>query len=125
MMDPHFFRNLAIVLMYTVLMGTAASGKLREKAAPDWFLKPFEGTLISKLPGGAAGGYWAIAAIETLLAILFPASLIFPEILSVALTGSLYLFGILCFGLRVSGDYQGSANSFIYFAATLVALALV
>jgi hypothetical protein len=123
--DPHFFRSLAIVFIYTVLMGTAALSKLREKSAPEWFLKTFQGTMISKLPGGAAGGYWVIAALETILTVLFLAAIFLPAMLPVALTLSLYLFGILCFGLRISGDYQGSANLFIYFTSTLISLALI
>ena len=111
---------LAIVLIYTVLMGTAAIAKLKEKAAPEWFLKPFEGTLIARLPGGARAAYWMIAVLEGLLALAFVGSLAVPGILAAALTGSLFLFGVLCLGLRLSHDYQGSANMFIYFAATLI-----
>jgi len=111
---------LAIVLIYTILMGTAALSKLKEKAAPEWFLKPFEGTLIARLPGGARGAWWIIAVSEGLLALAFAGSLAIPAVLPAALTGSLFLFAILCLGLRLSHDYQGSANMFIYFAATLI-----
>jgi len=59
------------------------------------------------------------------LAIAFPASVFFPVLLRLALTLPLFLFGILCFGLRISGDFQGSANMFIYFGASLLSLSLL
>ncbi len=117
--------NLAIALIYAVLMGTAAFDKLKAGKAPDWFLKPFEGTVVSKLPGGAAMGFWLIAFLETALFAGFVLSVLVPGLLPLSLVGSLFLFAILCFGLRVTGEYQGSANMFVYFGATLVALASI
>jgi hypothetical protein len=46
-------------------------------------------------------------------------------ILPYALCGALFLFSMLCFGLRIAYDFQGSANMFVYFAATLISLYLV
>ena len=123
--DLHSLRNLAIVFIYTVLFATAALDKLKGGRAPDWFVKSFDNTLVSKLPGGAVMGFWIIALLETALAIAFPASVFVPVLLRLALTLSLFLFGLLCFGLRISGDFQGSANMFIYFGASLLSLSLL
>jgi hypothetical protein len=118
-------RNLAISLIYAVLMGTAGFSKLSSFKTPEWFLKPFENTWIQKLPGGATLGYWTIAVLESILAVAFIASLFAPALLPLALTGSLFLFCILCLGLRVTHEYQGSANMFVYFGTTLVAILFV
>ena len=118
-------RNFAIILIFTVLFGTAAFDKVKTLQTPDWFVKQFTNTFISKMPGGAAVGYWVVAFFESLLTIAFIASSVKMEILPFALTGALFLFGMLCFGLRVISDFQGSANMFIYFAATLISLHLI
>ena len=124
-LDLGHLRNLAIIFIFTVLFATAAWDKLRGGKAPDWFLKPFENTLIAKLPGGATAGFWIIALIETALAILFPASLVLKALLPFALILSMFLFGILCLGLRLTNEFQGSANMFIYFAACLISLSAI
>lgn len=115
-------RNIAIILIFTVLFGTAAFDKFKTLKTPEWFVKQFENTIIAKLPGGAVFGYWQIATLETLLTLAFLTSLFMPAVLPYALTGALFLFGFLCFGLRIVSDFQGSANMFIYFTATLVSL---
>lgn len=118
-------RNLAISLIYAILMATSGFSKISSLKTPEWFLKPFENTWIQKLPGGAALGYWVIAVLESILAAAFIASLFAPALLPLALTGSLFLFCILCLGLRVTHEYQGSANMFVYFGTTLVAILFV
>ena len=117
--------SLAIRLIYTILFGTAAWDKIKGKVTPEWFLKSFEPTFISKLPGGARSAFWLITGAETLLAIAFPLSLIFPILLPYALLSSMFLFAGLCFGLRITGDFQGSANVFIYFAASILSLSIL
>ena len=66
--------------------------------------------------------YWLIATIERLLALTFIAAAFNFMLLPFALLGSLFLFGILLFGLRLTYDFQGSANMFIYFGTTLISL---
>jgi hypothetical protein len=117
--------DIAIIFIFAVLMGTAAWSKFSSLSTPEWFVKQFENTRIAKLPFGADLAYWKIAIFEAVLTIVFIASLFMPILLPYALTGSLFLFGVLCFGLRITGDFQGSANMFIYFAATLVSLQMV
>ena len=115
---------LAIQFMHTVLFGTAAWDKLKGKKVPEWFLKTFEPTLLAKLPGGIRAQFWMIAGFETLLAVSFPLSVFIPDLLPFALLAALFLYGILCFGLRITGDFQGSANMFAYFAATIFSLSV-
>lgn len=45
--------------------------------------------------------------------------------LRIGLTLSLFIFVILGYGLRMSGDFGGAANLFFYFGATLIALFVV
>jgi hypothetical protein len=124
-LDLTHLRNLSISLIYAVLMSTSGFSKISRFETPDWFVKPFENTWINRLPGGAALGYWVIAILESVLAIAFMASVFAPALLPWALTGSLFLFCILCLGLRVTHEYQGSANMFVYFGTTLVAILFV
>ena len=117
--------NLAIIFIYTLLFGTAAFDKLKTFSTPDWFIKQFENTFINKLPGKASVGYWAIALIEVVLSLMFVLAAFNFSLLPYALIGSLFLFGILLFGLRLVYDFQGSANMFVYFGCTLLSLFLV
>ena len=123
---PAWLQTYAIIFIYAVLMGTAAWDKLKSfGVAPDWFIGQFSKTWIGSIPAGAKIGYAVITLIETALAVMFLLSLFIPALLPWALTGSLFLFGILCFGLRLASEFQGSANMFIYFGTTLIALFLV
>ncbi|MBU6154090.1 MAG: hypothetical protein KGP28_07295 [Bdellovibrionales bacterium] len=115
---------LAIQFLHTVLFGTAAWEKIKGRKVPEWFLKSFEPTFLSRLPGGSQAQFWVIAGIESILALSFPLSVVVPELLPYALLTSLFLYGILCFGLRLIGDFQGSANMFIYFAASSYSLSI-
>ena len=117
--------NFAIIFIYALLFGTAAFDKWKTLSTPDWFVKQFDNTFIKRLPGGASVGYWVIAALEALLTFAFIIAIFNFAILPYALLGSLFLFGILLFGLRITYDFQGSANMFVYFGTTLVSLYLV
>lgn len=126
-------RNLAIIFMFVVLLGTAAFDKITSGPTPDWFIKQFSNTFIAKMPGGASAGYWFIAAFETILTLAFISALMHGDfvagasvtLLSYALIGSLFLFAMLCFGLRITNDFQGSANMFTYFGVSLLSLYLI
>ena len=123
--DTQLIRNFAIIFIFTVLFGTAALDKWKSLKAPEWFVKSFQNTWISKMPGGAVMGYWMIATIEMVLFILFLSSFLLMPILPFALIGAMFLFGLLCLGLRLTSDFQGSANMFIYFAAALICLNVI
>lgn len=125
MTSLQLIRNFAIIFIYAVLLGTSTYDKWKSLTTPDWFKKQFENTFISKIPGGATLGYWFIATFEAVLTIAFVASFFSVGVLPYALLGSLFLFGVLLFGLRLTYDFQGSANMFTYFGTTLVSLYLV
>lgn len=124
-MTFQLIRNYAIIFIYAVLFGTAAYDKWKTLSMPDWFGKQFENTFIKRLPGGASVGYWFIAAFEAVLTIAFVISFFNIAVLPFALLGSLFLFGFLLFGLRITYDFQGSANMFVYFGTTLLSLFFV
>lgn len=112
----------SISLLYVALWGTAALGKWSSLSTPEWFLKQFEKTFFAALPGGIPFSYWMIASAELALAVLFLASLFVSSLLPWALIGSLFLIVGLIVGLRLTFDFQGSANMFVYFGTTLLAL---
>ena len=118
-------RNYAIIFIYLVLLGTAAFEKWKTLSTPEWFIKQFENTFVAKLPGGASVGYWCIAVLEAILVFAFLMAAFNFLFLPYALVGALFLFGILLFGLRITYDFQGSANMFTYFGVTLLSLFLV
>ncbi len=123
---PALLQTYAIIFIYAVLMGTAAYDKLKSfGVAPDWFIGQFSKTWLGSIPGGSRIGYAVITLLETALAVMFLLSTVIPALLPWALTGSLFLFGILCFGLRLASEFQGSANMFVYFGTTLIALFLM
>ena len=117
--------HFAIIFIYALLFGTAAFDKWKTLSTPDWFHKQFENTFINRLPGRASVGYWIIALLEAVLTILFVISIFNFALLPYALLGSLFLFGILLFGLRITYDFQGSANMFVYCGTTLLSLFLI
>jgi hypothetical protein len=121
----HIIRNFAIIFAFAILFGTAAVDKFKSLSTPEWFIKQFANTFVSKMPGGARVGYWGIAFFEATLTLAFLASGFHFALLPCALLGATFLFGILLFGLRITYDYQGSANMFVYFTATLVSFYLV
>jgi hypothetical protein len=114
--------RLAVIFIYFVLFATSAFEKVKNLTVPDWFLQQFSESYLGPYPTLIKMGYWGITALESGLTIAFVASLFIPALLPVALVASLFLFAILCFGLRISYDFQGSANMFTYFAATLISL---
>jgi len=124
-LDLPLIRNFLIVFMFSILFGTAGFDKLKTLQTPEWFIQQFDKTVLARIPGLVKLAYWKIAIFEALLAIAFVASLFVPGLLQLALLGGMFLFGFLCFGLRIIGEYQGSANMFIYFTASLVALYMV
>lgn len=124
-LDLIMARNFLIIFIFAILFGTAGFDKLKTLQTPEWFIKQFEKTFLGKMPAIIKLAYWKIAIFEALLAIAFIASLFVPGLLQIALLGGMLLFGFLCFGLRLISEFQGSANMFIYFTASLVALYVI
>lgn len=125
MIDVQLVIRLAIIFIYAILLGTSAWDKIKTRNVPDWFMQQFSKSFLGPYPMLIKAAYWQITALECLLFVGFLGSLIFPGILLISLVTALFLFGILCFGLRISYDFQGSANMFTYFAATLISILFV
>jgi hypothetical protein len=119
---------LAINLLYLMVWGFAALGKL-QSGVPDWFAGKFGSTLLARVPGLAAT-FWILALSEALVAVL--AAVAFfrlefrgkqpPVLLGTTLVGSLFVFLQLGFGQWLTNEFAGAFQQFVYFGLTLVAL---
>lgn len=126
-------KHLAIQLLFLATFGLAAIAKWFPPGIPDNFVNQFSDTWMALLPGGLIFPYYTIAVTEALAFILFLISLIKMEWLQTSnkkymkygLILSLFIFVILAYGLRLVSEFQGTANAFFYFGATLLALYIV
>ena len=128
----YWTKMAAIYFMFLQTFALAAGEKWLGGGVPEWFAKQFGPTFMSKFPG-LAPSFFGIACGETVAALLFVASLakgeILPDrtkpVLKLGLAFAALMFGALAFGQRLTNDFQGAANLFFYFGATLVALFIV
>lgn len=126
----HSLTLLAITLLILSTFGLAAIAKWQPMGIPDNFIDQFGSTWLASLPGGLILPYFTIAITETLAALLVIVSLAKREFLSekqpvfliASLILSLFIFVILGYGLRLTGQFGGTANTFFYFGATLLCL---
>ena len=126
-------RVLAIQFLMLATFVLAALAKWEPGTIPAGFIEQFGETWLASLPGGLFIPYYTIAVTETLAALLFLVSLFRGEFLSgrdktwlkAGLVLSLFIFVILTFGLRLTAQFQGTANTFFYFGATLLCLYIV
>ncbi|MCC5926422.1 MAG: hypothetical protein JJU41_07655 [Bacteroidetes bacterium] len=126
-------RLLAIQLLLLSTFVLAAIAKWEPGTIPAGFIEQFGETWLASLPGGLFMPYYTIAVTETLAAILFIGSIIRLEFLhgrdktwlKSGLVLSLFIFVILAFGLRLTSQFDGTANTFFYFGATLLCLYIV
>jgi hypothetical protein len=124
------WKYLAIQLLLLTTFGLAAYAKFQTPLMPDSFVDQFRNTWLVNLPGGLFFSYYTIALSELSIAIVFMTSVLRFEFLSgrkktflrTGLIMSLFVFAILAYGLRLTGQFQGTANTFFYFGATLLAL---
>ena len=124
---------IAIQLLFLMTFGLASLGKWRNGGIPESFSNRFGETWMASLPGGLFIPFYSIALVETAIALLMIVSLVRTEwlaksnklFLRIALVLSLFVFVMLGYGLRLTGDFGGAANLFFYFGATLVALFVV
>lgn len=136
-MEKYFRINdlkfLAIQLLIAVTFGLAAMGKWFPPGIPDHFKSQFGDTWLASLPGELFIAYYSIAVLEAIAFFLAMASIFKLEwisenrktLLKACLVTSLFIFVILAYGLRLIGEFQGTANAFFYFGTTLVALFIV
>ena len=82
------------------------------------------------LPGGLFLPFYTIVVTETAAFLLAAVSLLRGEWikgrqntwLKSSLVLSLFIFVILGYGLRLTGQFSGAANTFFFFGSTLIAL---
>lgn len=116
---PGFLSLMAIYLVYGTTFSLAGGSKVKDGTVPDWFRNQFSQTFLAKFPGLSIA-YWTIALLECSVPVFLILSVVNPVFLGIAVGIAGIVFGILGFGLRLVNDFQGAANSFFYFAATLV-----
>ncbi len=123
---------ISLIAIYFVYLSTFITVSIQKwkSGLPDWFANQFKNTFIAKLPGGVAAGFWSITILETAVAISFLIALFTGEWsfeqplvwMQFGTALAALTFGALGFGLRISGDFQGAANLFIYFTASLIVI---
>ena len=122
--------HLSFLAIYFVYLSTFVTVSLQKwrSGLPDWFSAQFKNTFIAKIPGGVTLGFWTITLLESLVALLFLSALFHGEWgfaqplvwMPAGAALAALTFGLLGFGLRISGDYQGAANLFVYFGVSLI-----
>ncbi|TVQ05548.1 MAG: hypothetical protein EA359_02950 [Balneolaceae bacterium] len=130
MVNTENLKFIAINLLYIATFGLASLRKWQTGGVPDSFRDQFSESWLAVLPGDLALPYYTIAILETLITILFIFSMFFKEwqvtgkktFMTSGLILSLFTFVILAYGLRLTGQFQGTANAFFYFGCTLIAL---
>ena len=124
------YKYIAIQALFLTTFGLASLVKWKSGGVPDGFIDQFGSTWLAMLPLGLALPYYTIAVAETLIFVLFLLSVFRIEWLSTSdkmymrlgLIASLFVFVILEYGLRLTGQFGGTANTFFYFGVTLFAL---
>lgn len=130
MISTENLKFIAINLLYLTTFGLASLRKWQAGGVPDHFREQFGESWLAILPGDLALPYYTIAVVESLIVVLFVISLFRMEwkqsaskkFLTYGLILSLFTFVILAYGLRLSGQFQATANAFFYFGCTLIAL---
>lgn len=126
------YKYIAIQALYLVTFGLTSFSKWRTRGVSDGFIDQFGETWLVLLPFGLALSYYTIALTETLIFVLFLLSAFKLEWLKesdkmymrLGLISALFVFVILAFGLRLTGQFGGAANAFFYFGVTLFSLYL-
>lgn len=123
---------LAIQLLIMATFGLAAVAKWFPPGIPENFINQFGDTWLGSLPGGLFIPYYTIAVTEATAFFLALISFFRLEwirgntkyFLKLSLILCLFIFVILAYGLRLTGEFQGTANTFFYFGVTLFSLYL-
>ena len=124
------FPILAIQLLLMVTFGLASLAKWTGGGIPESFINQFGETWLNAWPGGLFLPFYTIVVTETAAFLLAAVSLLRGEWLknreatwlNRSLMLSLFVFVILGYGLRLTGQFGGAANAFFYFGTTLLAL---
>lgn len=121
---------IAVQALFLVTFGLASLSKWKEGGIPDGFADQFGDTWLASLPGELAIPFYTIALMETFAFAMFILSVFRMEwqkesdkmYMRLGLILSLFIFVILSYGLRLVGEFGGTANTFFYFGVTLFAL---
>ncbi|MCC5940042.1 MAG: hypothetical protein JJU37_00725 [Balneolaceae bacterium] len=121
---------ITIQLLFLMTFGLASLSKWKNGGIPENFTERFGDTWMASLPGSLFIPFYSIVLLETAVVLLMAVSIFRMEwlrqsnklFLKAALILSLFVFVMLGYGLRLTGDFGGAANLFFYFGATLVAL---
>lgn len=124
---------IAIQCLFLATFGLASYAKLVPIGIPESFTAQFADTWINWFPGGIFAAYYTLALLETAAFVFFIISIYRLEFLKThskfylkaGLILSLIIFVLLTYGLRLTGQFQGTANTFFYFGVTLFALYVV
>lgn len=124
-LNPMVFMRLAVTLLILMIFTQASIDKWMVWTAPAWFIAQFEDTWMGNLPQTPM--FLSIAFVESIVALGTFVSLVTLEwlrppaiILRWMLAGVLFIFIMLCFGARISGQYADAASHFFYFAGALL-----
>jgi hypothetical protein len=106
--------------------------KLTSGGTPAWFVAQFSETFIATFPGVNVA-YLILGVMEIAVAVILVISVITLEFtpkrpktfLLLAIALSALTFGFLGFGQNLTSNFDGAANLFFYFGATLVAFLAV
>ena len=128
----YWVKMAAIYFLFLQSFVLAALEKWTGGGVPEWFTKQFGPSVMGKFPGLAAS-FYGIAVGETVVALLFVASLAMGEvlpgrpktILKFALASSALMFAGLGFGQRLTQEFTGAAQLVGYFVTALVTLFVV
>jgi uncharacterized membrane protein YphA (DoxX/SURF4 family) len=125
---------LGVYFLVGVLFFYSGKGKLFDDNghAPPALKQQFQGTFIEKIPG-VDTAWVIIGVLELAIFALIVLSLLLGEflpsrtksVLTVALALALVNFACLSFGQTSTGNNQGTASLYLYFASTAIILMLV
>jgi hypothetical protein len=124
---------IAVYFLVGVLFFYSGKGKLFDgHGAPPAIKQQFQGTFVATFPG--VDTLWAILSVlEFAIAVILALSLVTGEflpgrrktILLVGLSLALFTFACLSFGQTITGNTEGTASLYEYFAATAIIILLV
>lgn len=121
-------KALPFYLLLITTFTLAGVGKLGP-ATPDWFLRQFSGTVLDLFPGALGLTFYLLALLELATAGLLLAGLGRREflpgatrpLLSAGIMLAQVVFVLLCFGQRLTHQYDAAASLFAYAALTFLA----
>jgi len=137
--EMNMIKTILILMLVMTTFSLSGIEKWMTGGVPDWFANDINKTFLQYM-GGATLQYYGIALLECSIGVLCLISLARLEFLpgrpkmflKFALLGSMLAFIMVLVGQRVfaqwagnSGGFQGTANAFFYFGATLLAFYII